>query len=176
MKALVLIGRIGNTTYVIKSFVTHCTNAEFIDEYFKIRDYVGGATNVYYWMENNKLQDPFFSQVFMPLLREAVRVRGSLNIRGDETKKTDKATRIEATLEPLVREGRLLLNEEERHSPYMQELENQFNLFDMTLPYCADGPDAVEGAVAITDRKERELSPVLTTSLRSLRQSNRTGW
>lgn len=176
MKALVLIGRIGNTTYVIKSFVAHCTNAEFIDEYFKIRDYVGGATNVYYWMENNKLQDPFFSQVFMPLLREAVRVRGSLNIRGDETKKTDKATRIEATLEPLVREGRLLLNEEERHSPYMRELENQFNLFDMTLPYCADGPDAVEGAVAITDRKERELSPVLTTSLRSLRQSNRTGW
>ena len=75
-----------------------------------------------------------------------------------------------------MREGRLLLNEEERHSPYMQELENQFNLFDMTLPYCADGPDAVEGAVAITDRKERELSPVLTTSLRSLRQSNRTGW
>lgn len=38
----------------------------------------------------------------------------SLYITGDEEKKTDKATRIEANLEPLNREGNLVLNEAER--------------------------------------------------------------
>lgn len=176
MKALVLLGRLNGTTYVIRSFLSHCTNAEYIGEYFKMRDYVEGKSNTYYYMENNKLQDPFFSQVFMPLLREEVKKRGSLNIRGDETKKTDKATRIEATLEPLVREGRLLFNSSEKSNPYMQELVNQFMLFDMSLPYCSDGPDAVEGGIAIMERKDRELSPVMTTSLSQLRRSNRVGW
>lgn len=176
MKALVLMGRIDSTYYVIKTFLAHCTNAEYIGEYFKMRDYVGNRNTVYYWMENNKLQDPFYSQVFMPLLRDAVRTRGRLDIRGDETKKTDKATRIEANLEPLDREGRLLFNKEEEKSPYMQELINQFTLFSMTLPYCADGPDAVEGGVAIMDKKERELSPILRSSLTRLRSVNRRGW
>ena len=38
---------------------------------------------------------------------------------GDEEKKTDKATRIEANLEPLNREGNLILNEAERDNPHM---------------------------------------------------------
>lgn len=176
MKALVLLGFLNGTYYVIRTFLAHCTNAEYIDEYFKMRDYIGNATNVYYWMENNKLQDPFFSQVFMPLLREQVKAKGSLNIVGDETKKTDKATRIESVLEPLDREGHLIFNEDEKSSPYMQELLNQFTLFDMQLAYCADGPDAVEGAVSIMQRKERELSPILTSSLSRLRSVRRTGW
>lgn len=176
MKALVLLGRLNGTTYVIRAFVAHCTNAEYIDEYFRMRDYVGGETTVYYYMENNKLQDPFFSQVFKPLLREAVRIRGTLEIRGDESKKTDKATRIEATLEPLDREGRMLFNAQEKNNPHMQELINQFALFDMQLKYCADGPDAVEGGIAMMDRKERELSPILTTPLSQLRMSSRRGW
>lgn len=176
MKALVLLGKLNSTVYVIRAFLAHCTNAEYIEEYFKMRDYVSGLANTYYYMENNKLQDPFFSQVFMPLLREAVRKRGNLNIRGDESKKTDKATRIEATLEPMDREGRLIFNQAEKNSPYMQELVNQFALFDMSLPYCSDGPDAVEGGVAIMERKDRELSPILTTSLSQLRRSNRVGW
>lgn len=176
MKALVLAGVLGGVLYVIKAFVAHCTNAEFIGEYFKMRDYVGGASSVYYYMENNKLQDPFFSQVFKPLLREAVRSRGPLEIKGDDTKKTDKATRIEANLEPLDREGRMLFNADEKNNPYMQELVNQFALFDVQLKYCADGPDAVEGAHAVLARKERELAPILSSSLSQLRRSNRRGW
>lgn len=176
MKALALIGKLDDRFYIIRAFVSHCTNAEFIAEYFRMRDYVGGRTNVYYYMENNKLQDPFFSQVFMPLLREEVKRQGTLNIKGDEAKKTDKATRIEANLEPLVREGTLLFNEEEKNNPYMQELVNQFSLFDGSLKYCADGPDAVEGGVAIMSRKERELSPILTSSLQHLRQKKKVGW
>lgn len=176
MKALVMMGELNGTVYILRAFLAHCTNSEYIDEYFKMRDYVGNRTNVFYYMENNKLQDPFFSQVFMPLLRDAVREKGRLDIKGDETKKTDKATRIEARLEPMVREGRLLFNVAEKNSPYMQELVNQFTLFEMTMKYCADGPDAVEGGAAMIERKVREQAPVLTTSFSQLRHTQRRGW
>ena len=87
-------------------------------------------------MENNKLQDPFFQQVFRPLVAKVRKERGiQLYIRPDERKKTDKATRIEANLEPMNREGNMILNEAERDNPHMKELEDQFRLFTLTLRY-----------------------------------------
>ena len=45
-------------------------------------------------MENNKLQDPCFQQVFKPLVAKVRREQKiALFIRGDEEKKTGKATR-----------------------------------------------------------------------------------
>lgn len=69
----------------------------------------------------------------------------SLYITGDEEKKTDKATRIEANLEPLNREGNLILNEAEKDNPHMKRMAEQFKLFNLQLTYPADGPDCVEG-------------------------------
>lgn len=102
----------------------------------RMLEFVGGKTNVYCYMENNKLQDPFFQQVFKPLVAKVRREQKiALFIRGDEEKKTDKATRIEANLEPLNREGNLILNEAERDNPHMKELEDQFKLFTLTMRY-----------------------------------------
>lgn len=169
MKALVLLGWLNNTLYVIKAYVEHCTNAEYIGQYFAMKNYVNGATNVYHYMENNKLQDPFYSQVFMPLLRAQCAERNELlNIRGDERKKTDKATRIEANLEPLDREGRIIFNEEEQNNPWMKELREQFMLFDEQMKYCADGPDAVEGGYSLIADKQKSLEPVTTISVNSM--------
>ena len=124
-------------------------------------------------MENNKLQDPFFSQVFMPLLREENARRGrTLHIRGDERKKTDKATRIEANLEPLDRDGKLIFNRDERDNPHMQELINQFKLFEMHLPYNADGPDCIEGGITIIGEKTAELQPAVTISYQEINEQN----
>lgn len=177
MKALVLLGFLESNYYVIKCFVDHCTNAEFMDEYFKMKDYVGCQCSCYYYMENNKLQDPFFQQVFKPLLRTAIDKHGTeLHIIPDERKKTDKATRIEANLEPLDREGMLLFNSQEKNSPYMQELINQFRLFDMRMPYCADGPDAVEGAVTMFQDKNKQMAPTSTISINTMRRANRFGF
>ena len=55
-------------------------------------------------MENNKLQD-FSSRYSSPSCGGYAGKKISLYITGDEEKKTDKATRIEANLEPLNREG-----------------------------------------------------------------------
>ncbi len=84
------------------------------------------------------MQDPFFQQVFQPLVRKVRREQGvELYIRGDEDKKTDKATRIEANLEPLNREGNLIFNEAERDNPHMKRMADQFRLFNLSLTYPA---------------------------------------
>ena len=105
-KTVSLCGKLGTRLYVIKTFLAQALNAEFIDWYVRMLDFVGGKTNVYCYMENNKLQDPFFQQVFKPLVAKVRREQKiALFIRGDEEKKTDKATRIEANLERSTAKG-----------------------------------------------------------------------
>ena len=172
-KALWLIGKYKGVYYIIKGFLARELNATFIGWYFDIMDYVGGKTNVYCYMENNKLQDPFFNQVFKPLLREECKARNrQLYIKGDERKKTDKATRIEANLEPIDRNGAWIFNKEERDNPHMQELINQFKLFEMHLPYNADGPDCIEGGITILENKVVEMEPTVTISYEELNDNN----
>lgn len=172
-KALWLIGKYKNTYYVIKGFLARETNANFIGWYFELMDYVGSQTEVYWYMENNKLRDPFFEQVFKPLLREECKRRGKiLHIRPDERKKTDKAVRIETNLEPIDRLGQWVFNEEERDNPHMAELIEQHKLFEMHLPYPADGPDALEGGIGIIRNKSAEMEPAMTISYQTLNEDN----
>ena len=165
-KAAILAGKIRTTYYILKAFVSHPSNAEFIDWYYQVKDWVGGLVPVFYLVENNSLQDPFYEQVFLPLIREENKRRGdSLFITGDARPKTDKAARIEANLEPVDRNGAWLFNQDEAENPHMKELLDQLKLFEMTLPYPADGPDALEGALAeINRRTMHEMSVVDTFS------------
>jgi hypothetical protein len=172
-KSLVLVGKLKGIYYIIKAFVAHETNANFIDWYFQMDQWVGGKTTVYYYIENNKLQDPFYQQVFRPLLLEQCKARqSSLFIRPDERRKTDKATRIEANLEPLDRNGTWIFNEAERDNPHMQELISQFQLFELTMPYPADGPDAVEGGISMVDIKTAEVEPIITYNYNDINGNN----
>ena len=132
----------------------------------------GRAQHLY--QENNTLQVPFFEQVFKPLVREAnARRRDNLYIIGDSREKIDKAARIEANLEPLDRNGQLVFNEVELNNPHLREMRDQFALFELTLPYPADGPDAVEGAVNVIARKTREMAPGLAIGYGELREGDR---
>lgn len=172
-KALWLVGKYKGVYYIIKGFLARELNATFIGWYFDIMDYVAGKTTVYCYMENNKLQDPFFRQVFMPLLHaECDRRHRQLYIKGDERRKTDKATRIEANLEPVDRNGGWIFNEQEKDNPHMQELVNQFRLFEMHLPYNADGPDCIEGAVTILEEKVTAAEPAVVIPFDELNEDN----
>jgi hypothetical protein len=172
-KSVCLLGKLSGKLYVIKCFLDRGLNAEFIDWYVKLLEYVDARVPVYLWMENNKLQDPFFQQVFMPIVRRIRREKNlSLHIRGDGEKKTDKATRIEANLEPLNREGNLILNEAEKDNPHMRRMEEQFKLFTLRLDYPADGPDTVEGGNRKIDVKLRDVEPE-TCIPRSALRSNK---
>lgn len=173
-KALALLGMCRNTLYVIKCFCARETNANYIEWFYLLKEFVGSQTTVYFYQENNTLQDPFFEQVFKPLIREAnERKHSNLYIIGDGRDKIDKATRIEANLEPLDRNGRLVFNEDERDNPHMQEMCDQFRMFELSLPYPADGPDCVEGGYNMILRKMKELDPGVTIGYQDFRDNNK---
>jgi hypothetical protein len=155
-KALILIGDLNNTYYVIKGFLDKATNNAFVDTFFQFYEYVGTRSMILSFLENNTLQDPFFEQVFVPLFFESSRKKGFMvGIRPDTRKKPDKFTRIEGTLEPLNRLGRLVFNEAEKSDPNMQRIVEQLMMVEPGLPAPADGPDAIEGAIYIAQQKNK---------------------
>ena len=163
-KAVWLVGRYRGVYYIIKGFLARETNAGYIGWFYLIKEYVGSQTVVWFYQENNSLQDPFFEQVFKPLVREANTARKeNLYIREDRRSKIDKASRIEAKLEPIDRNGQWIFNEDEKDNPHMQELRDQFSLFEMSLPYNADGPDCIEGGFTLLDEKLKECGFTVDT-------------
>jgi hypothetical protein len=159
-KALFLVGCVDGVYYVIKGFLDHVTNAEFVEWYYVLRDYAGDKTQVYNYIENNTLQNPFYEQVFIPLFAEKAKTKGFVGIIPDERKKPDKFSRIEGNLEPLNRLGKLIFNEAEKDNPHMKRLMEQFLLLNPQMRSPADGPDCIEGGVFICNQKLSALMPV----------------
>ena len=173
-KAVWLMGEKDGKKYVIKGFLDRVVQSDFIMWYIELIQFIGGKSNVFCWMENNKLQDPFFQKVFKPLIRKVRRKTGIvLHIREDSERKTDKASRIESNLEPLDRDGELIFNENEKDNPHMDRLIDQFKLFDTHLPYPADGPDCIEGGNRILDNKKTEMQPIDTISSKTFYSKNK---
>lgn len=145
-KSLCLIGNYNGKYYVITAFVDQTSHDKFIDWFYAIRDYVDGQAAVYYVIENNTLQDPFYEEVFKPKFYAKGRVHGMIPIIPDKRKKPDKFFRIEAELEPLNRLGQLIFNEKEKSNPHMKRMEDQF-LGVSPGAKIMDAPDGVEGGV-----------------------------
>lgn len=170
-KAVWAVGLYKGVYYIIDGFCARETNDNYVEWYYTLLDRIGLQTTVYCYQENNTLQDPFFEQVIKPIVRQKNIEKGaSLHLIGDDRKKADKATRIEARLEPIDREGRWTFNEELQDNPHMKELRDQCTLFDLSLPYPADGPDCLESAITIIDQKMRSCSAAIDTfNINSLR-------
>ena len=158
-KAVILLGKLNEKYYVIKAFLEHTTNQTFIEWYHDMKDFVGDKTTIYNYMENNSLQDPFYQQVYQPLMIEVgKRKENTIYILPDERKKPDKFTRIEGNLEPIHRAGCLIFNIAEQNS--MNKLIEQFEAIEPALNSNADGPDAVEGGIWIINKKVRLQGPI----------------
>jgi hypothetical protein len=148
------MGVLDNTLYVITGYLDHVNQDEFVNWYYYLKDCVKEGTQVYNYIENNKLQDPFYEQVIRPIfLRKGAETGHLIPISPDLRNKPDKFVRIEGNLEPVHRMGRLVLNIAEKNNPHMTRLEEQFLLFDDGLPAPADGPDCIEGGYFIAQQK-----------------------
>jgi phage terminase large subunit-like protein len=153
-KAIPLVGEYKGDFYVISAFVEQTTVAKMIDWFYTLDEKVAGKATLYNYVEAGGLQETFYEELFLPRLIAAGKAKGKyLSISPDHRKKTDKFTRIEATLEPLNRQGRLIFNERERENPHMLRLEEQMKAIEPALPAHDDGPDALEGAVWIINNK-----------------------
>jgi hypothetical protein len=160
-KAIPLIGQLDGKFYIINCFLEQVKNSKFITWYYDIEEYIQGKTQLYNYIENNSLQDPFYEQVLSPLMyAEGAAREHYVHVSPDERKKPDKFARIEGNLEPLNRTGRLIFNIAEKDNPHMLRLEEQFKAVDPKLSAHVDGPDAVEGGVWIINNKIAAMAPI----------------
>lgn len=152
-KAVVVLGYSNLKFYVYKCFVDVTTNNNFIDWLYAANNYVSNTTQLFSYIENNTLQNPFYEQVLLPLIfQKSKDYKSPLYITPDATDKPDKWFRIEGTLEPLVRLGLLVFNIDEKDDPHMKRLESQFKTASPNSR-ALDGPDAVQGGVKIIQTK-----------------------
>jgi hypothetical protein len=157
-KAIVVVGFKGTARYVYRCYVDNMNNSHFIDYLYAAKAYSKDAKALYTFIENNSLQNPFYEQVLKPMINKKGKEKGVyLAVTPDTRKKDDKFTRIEATLEPLNREGNLILNIDEANDPHMKRLESQFKAVSPNSK-TMDAPDATEGAVFIINNKASSLS------------------
>lgn len=150
-KCTVLTGLWRKEYHIIKCFLEQTTTSRMIDWHFSIHEIAGGGSRCAYYMEDVFMQDALLKE-----LNDAITSKNStMYVQADKRKKPDKFMRIETLLEPLNRNGRLYLNEDERHNPHMVRLEEQFKAFAPGSRAHDDGPDAVEGAVWLLAGKSR---------------------
>ncbi len=159
-KAVGIIARKGANYYLYKCWLDTMSNSSFIDALFEAyaicKDKKVDTLKVY--IENNSLQNPFYEQVLLPLIRNKSKDTGiALPVTPDTRRKGDKYTRIEGTLEPLNRLGNLIFNIKEKENPNMQRMEGQM-LGVSPKQKKMDGPDMLEGGVWILQRRTFRVS------------------
>lgn len=157
-KAMFLLGCLNGTYYIYTGFLDQTTNFKFVEWFYALRDFVGDKTRLHFYCENNSLQDPFFEQVLEPIISELNSALGPISVHKDKRNKPDKYVRIEGTLEPLNRTGKLVFNINEKDNPNMQRLEEQFLLVNPMMNAPADGPDCIEGGISIINQLVKTLA------------------
>lgn len=158
-KAVVVLARKGFQYFVYKTWLDAMSNDKFIDCLFEAQLFIKSQkVDVFkIYIENNSLQDPFYEQVLLPLIRKKAQETGvMIPVSPDTRRKADKFFRIEGTLEPINRLGNLIFNEKEKQNPHFQRLESQF-LGVSEKAKLMDGPDAVEGGIWILQNRSFSL-------------------
>jgi predicted phage terminase large subunit-like protein len=145
-KSIVLIGKKGRYYDIIKCFCRQCSTAEMVRGHYNIAAVIHDKLNCRHYMEANFIQDLMLEEYW----REGEERGKTLRIRGDSRKKPDKEGRIE-NLTPFTEQGFIRFNQDEKQSPDMQELRNQFLAFPDGEH--DDGPDSVEGGVYLLNQK-----------------------
>ena len=156
-KAVGIIAKKGLKYYVYKVWLDTMTNSKFIDCLFKAHEIAikEGVDSCKVWIENNSLQDPFYTQVLLPLIKKKARKDNTpLPVSEDTRSKKDKYTRIEGTLEPKNRLGELIFNQDDELDPNMSRLESQM-LGVSPKSKKMDGPDMIEGGVWLLEKRSR---------------------
>lgn len=147
-KALVAIGRIGTKIRILKAWVRQATKGEMVRAHYDMYEMFqrGGAKIIYNYLEGKFIQE----DIHMPEYVAESKTRGyMLPISSDNRDKPDKFARIE-NLTPLFERDVFEWEEDERNNKDMNVLLDQLLSFPTGHD---DGPDALEGAVKVSDSK-----------------------
>lgn len=151
-KATALIGKWKDEYHVINMYCGHVTTAQMLDWQYDILNYVNDRVPVYFIIEWPWIDDMLKQEIKLANARHGI----TLALKADERKKPEKFYRIEANLEPLNRNGKLIFNEDLKDSPHMKETEFQFKALSPKSRAHDDAPDAVEGGVWSANNKTRQ--------------------
>lgn len=151
-KATVLVGKYKEEYHILWVRVQKTSIAQMVDWQFELLNFVGGKTAVYLYIEYPWVDEP----LKMEIKKGEARHNLALPLRADDRKKPDKFFRIESTLEPLNRNGKLIFNEKLKDTPDMKEMAFQFLALSPQSRANDDGPDAVEGAVWKINHKNKQ--------------------
>jgi phage terminase large subunit-like protein len=168
-KFSVLMGRYKDEYHILKCYGIQGTTAKFCEGLVDIEKWIDGKVPVFWVSEEVFLLDIIRNEI-QTILKS---LKSKIVITPDKRDKGDKLTRIEASLEPLNRNGKLWLNQREKDNASMKILEGQF----VALEYGNkrvhdDGPDATEGGKFIIDSKEfGDTSKIITGKM--LKNKNR---
>ena len=175
-KGVVIIGLKDFTYYIYKVWLDQVTNSTFIDWLFEAEQYM--ALNQVepkrIFIENNSLQDPFYEQVIVPLIKQKAIERGRHDLPPvipDTRKKPEKYFRIEGTLQPIDAAGNLVFDENIKGNPHMDRMATQM-LGVCETSTLMDGPDAIEGGVHII-KSRVNADPSQTTVQHAQTRNNR---
>ena len=174
-KAVGLLMKKGMDYFVVRAAVDTMSSVRFIETLFDFHAYAlqQKAVEVRVYVENNTLQDPFYEQVFLPLIHKMSEERGVLlPITPDARKKPEKWSRIEGTLEPVNRLGHLIFNQKEEDDPGMKRLVAQFRSASRRQKKM-DGPDMVEGGVFLL--RENDAADT-AGGVEMIRRTNKLKW
>ncbi len=128
--------------HIIKCFLDQTTTASMIDWHLQILSLVSDCKCSYF------MESVFMQKELVKELHNAVGAKGRyIPLEEDKRVKANKFVRIETMLEPLNRNGKLYLNENEKSNLNMKRLEEQFLAFGPGSSAHDDGPDAVDGAI-----------------------------
>jgi hypothetical protein len=156
-KCVSIVGLKDFKYYVYKVWLDQVGNGTFVDWLFEAERWMilNHIDPKRIYVENNTLQDPFYQQVILPLIKQKAKEQHREDlppVTPDERKKPDKYLRIEGTLEPIARVGNLVFDEQLKGNPHMKIMETQMLSVSPTAKKI-DGPDDIEGAVHILKNK-----------------------
>lgn len=169
LKATILLGKTRTGEYhILKAFMDRVSITQMIDWHYLIEKLKPQNANISYYMEANFAQDILVDEFY----KEGDKRGFHIPLRKDERKKPDKYQRIE-NLEPLFSNERIWFSEQERSSPGMKALVDQFLAFQKGSRINDDGADAVEGGIYILQQRGYTENRIDTISRNNMVRKNR---
>jgi hypothetical protein len=148
-KATALMGKWKDEYHVLRMKCQQTTTANMLAWHYEIMDLVNGQVPLYMFVEWPWIDD----SLKLEIAKANKQYKRSLPLTPDPRIKGEKFFRIESSLEPVNRNGKLWFNEAIKDTPEMKVCEAQFKALSQTSRAHDDGPDSVEGAKAVIDGK-----------------------
>lgn len=168
-KATALIGRYKDEYHILRMFCAQTTVAKMLDWNYEIQKWVAGRVPVFFYIEWPWIDDTIKTEIAAANERHGV----SIHPKPDERDKPDKYYRIEAALEPLNRNAKLIFNEDYKSTEDMEAAEGQFKALSPKSRANDDAPDAVEGGKWVLDSKTKNDSGKIQTSQHIRQETNK---